>query len=89
MASSVFVFFNCDADKNESTMNIFYNNVAFKDTSISRRRLFNKIKDEHNAGRIQIAAENLSKVEEIIMTGNPEDAGKFITYGTIKAFKCL
>lgn len=89
MAGKVFVFFNCDADKNPSTMNIFYNDVTFKDTPISRRRLFNKINAEKKSGRIQIAEENLPKIEETIMKGDPVDAGKFITYGAIKAFKCL
>ena len=89
MASNVFVFFNCDAEKSESTMNIFYNNVTYKDTTISRRRLFRKVQAESQAGRIQIAPENFPTIEEIIMKGNPEDAGKFITYGAIKAFKCV
>ena len=89
MAGRVFLFFNCDENKSESSMNIFYNNVAFKDTSISRKRLFNKIKTEYEAGRIQIAEENFSKVEEIIMKGNPIDAGQFIKYGTIKSLACV
>lgn len=89
MANKVFVFFNCDADKNPATMNIFYNDVTFKDTPISRRRLLSKINAEKKAGRIQIADENLHKIEETIMNGNPVDAGKFITYGAIKALKCL
>ena len=89
MANTVFVFFNCDAEKNPSSMNIFYNNVTFKDTLISRRRLFQKIKAEKKAGRIQIAEENLSKIEEIITKGNPVDASNFITYGAVKAFQCL
>lgn len=89
MASKVFVFFNCDAEKNETSMNIFYNDVTFKDTVISRRRLFNKIQIESKTGRIQVAEENFQKIEEIIMNGNPEDAGKFIKYGAIKSFKCV
>lgn len=89
MASKIFVFFNCNAEKNESTMNIFYNNVTFKDTPISRRRLFQKIKAEYSAGRIKIAEENFPKIEEIITKGNPDDASKFITYGAVKSFQCL
>ncbi len=89
MASKIFVFFNCDENKNESSMNIFYNNVTYKDTTISRKRLLNKINAEHKAGRVQIAEENFSKVEEIIMKGNPVDAGNFIKYGAIKSFDCV
>lgn len=89
MADKVFVFFNCDAEKTESTMNIFYNNVTYKDTLISRRRLFQKILAEKAAERVQIAEENLAKVEEMITKGNPVDASNFITFGAIKEFKCL
>ena len=89
MASKIFVFFNCDENKTESSMNIFYNNVTYKDTTISRNRLLNKIITEHKAGRVQIAEENLKKVEEIIMKGNPVDAGNFIKYGAIKSFDCV
>lgn len=89
MASRIFVFFNCDEAKNESTMNINYNNVAYKDTTISRKRLFQKIESERNAGRVQIAEENLSKVEKIIMSGDPVDASELITYGAIKKLNCV
>jgi len=89
MADKVFVFFNCDADKTEESMNIFYNDVIYKDTLISRRRLFQKIKSEKDAGRVQIAEENFETVEEMIIMGNPADASKFIKFGAIKEFKCL
>lgn len=89
MASKIFVFFNCDADKNPSTMNISYNNVAYKDTTISRKRLLDKIESERKAGRIQIAEENFSEVRKIIMSGNPVDAEKFITYGAIRVLICV
>lgn len=89
MAGRIFVFFNCDAEKNQSTMNIFYNDVTYKDTPISRRRLLNKIKAEKQVGRIQFAEENLPKIEEIILKGNPEDVSQFLTYGTVKEFKCI
>ena len=70
-------------------MNIFYNNVAYKDTLISRRRLFQKVRAENALGRVQVAEENFDKIEEIITRGNPVDASQFITYGAIKEFKCL
>ena len=89
MASKIFVFFNCNAEKSESTMNIFYNNLTFKDTLISRRRLLQKIKAECNAGRIKIAEENFAKIEEIVTKGNPVDASQFITYGAIRELKCV
>ena len=88
MAGQIFVFFNCDENKTESSMNIFYNDITFKDTKISRKRLLNKIKSEVQAARIEIAEENFPKIEEAIMTGNPEDAGQFIKFGAVKSFKC-
>ena len=30
-----FIFFNCDADKSEASMNIFYNHAVYKDTKSS------------------------------------------------------
>ena len=89
MAGKVFVFFNCDENKNESSMNIFYNKVTYKDTKISRKRLFNKIKSESLEGRVEIAEENLPKVEDTIINGNPEDAGQFIKFGAVKSFDCV
>ena len=89
MASKIFVFFNCDAEKNPSSMNIFYNNITFKDTPISRRRLYQKINFERNAGRVQFPDENLPKIEEAVMKGNPVDATQFITYGAVKELICL
>ena len=34
-----FIFFNCDANKSEQSMNIFYNNIVYKDTQASRKLL--------------------------------------------------
>lgn len=89
MAGKVFVFFNCDENKTESSMNIFYNNVTFKDTVISRNRLLNKINTEYKAGRVQIAEEDFPKIEAAIKRGNPVDAGNFMKYGAIKSFDCV
>ena len=54
-----FIFFNCDANKSEASMNIFYNNAVYKDTKTSRKNLWKRVKEEYGAERIQIAAENL------------------------------
>jgi len=50
-ASNVFVFFNCDGDKNESSMNVFYNNKVYKDTKTSRKVLLKKVMEELEAKR--------------------------------------
>ena len=87
-SSKVFVFFNCDADKSEASMNIFYNRTVYKDTKTSRKNLWKKIREEHGAERIQIAAENLPAVEKAILEGDPVEAGNFMQFGAIRAFDC-
>lgn len=83
-----FIFFNCDADKSEASMNIFYNRAVFKDTKTSRKNLWKKIKEEYGAERIHIATDNLKTVELAITEGNPEDASAFIKFGAVRAFDC-
>ncbi len=70
-------------------MNIFYNKFVFKDNQTSRRKLFIKIMSEKQAGRVQIADENLAKVESLIMDGDPVKASDYILYGVIKIFECV
>ena len=84
----VFIFFNCDADKSEASMNIFYNRTVYKDTKTSRKNLWKKVKEEYGAERIQIAAENLPNVEVAITEGDPVEASNFIQFGAIRAFEC-
>ena len=87
-SSKVFVFFNCDADKSEASMNIFYNRTVYKDTKTSRKNLWKKIREEYGAERIQIAAENLPAVESAILEGDPVEAGNFMQFGAICAVDC-
>lgn len=82
----VYVFFNCDEEKNQSTMNVFYNNTFYGETKKAKKELFAKIKSELEAGKIQIAEENLAKVEAIVTAGEPTEASQYITYGTIESF---
>ena len=84
----VFVFFNCDADKSEASMNIFYNSAVYKDTKTSRKNLWKKVKEEHGAERIQIAADKLADVELAITEGDPVSAGDFIQFGAIRVLDC-
>ena len=84
----VFIFFNCDADKSEASMNIFYNRTIYKDTKTSRKNLWTKVKEEYGAERIQIAAEDIPTVELTIIEGNPVEASNLIQFGAIRAFDC-
>ena len=87
--AQAFVFFNCDENKSEGSMNIFYNHAIFKDMKTSRKFLLKKIKEEMVEKRIQISGENFSKVEKLILEGDPTEASQFIQFGVIKAFDCF
>lgn len=84
----VFIFFNCDAEKSEASMNIFYNRAVYKDTKTSRKNLWKKVKEEYGAERIQIAADDFPIVKMAITEGNPVEASNFIKFGAIRAFDC-
>ena len=83
-----FIFFNCDADKSQASMNIFYNREVFKDTKTSRKNLWKRVKEEYGAERIQIATDDLNTVEMEITEGDPVAASKYIQFGAIRAFDC-
>lgn len=83
-----FVFFNCDADKSEASMNIFYNHEVYKDNKASRKNLWKRVKEEYGAEKIQIAGDDLKTVELKITEGNPVEASNYITFGAIRAFDC-
>ena len=44
--AKAYVFFNCDEEKSDKSMNIDYNNEVFKDTVASRKALWAKIASE-------------------------------------------
>ena len=49
---NAFIFFNCDEEKSQKSMNVFYNKEIFRDLKVSRKALFAKIEEELAAGRI-------------------------------------
>lgn len=83
-----FIFFNCDAAKSESSMNIFYNHAVYKDSKTSRKNLWKKVKEEYGAERIQIASDNFPAIELAITEGDPVAASDFIQFGAIRAVEC-
>lgn len=88
-SSKVFVFFNCDENKSESSMNIFYNHAVYKDTKISRKSLWKRIKEENLAERVKISEDDFKVVEAIILEGDPTEAGDLIKFGAIKSLDCF
>ena len=87
-AKKAYVFFNCAEEKSEKSMNIFYNNEAFKDTKTSKKALWAKVLEEVEAGRVQIADENLKAAQDAVVNGNPCDAGQYLHFGEIVEVLC-
>ena len=83
-----FIFFNCDADKSQASMNIFYNREIFKDNKASRKNLWKRVWEEYGAERIHIAAKDLNTVKHAIIEGDPLEASNYILFGAIRAFDC-
>jgi len=86
--AKVFVFFNCDENKSEPSMNIFYNRAVYKDNKTSRKNLFKKVKEETDLNRVKVSEENFTTVESLIMEGDPTEASNYMQFGAIKAFDC-
>ena len=88
-AAKAFVFFNCDEGKSEGSMNIFYNRAVYKDGKTSRKALLKKIQEELDLKRIQIADGDFEKIENLILEGDPVEAGNYLRFGAIKALDCF
>ena len=84
-----FIFFNCDADKSEQSMNIFYNHIVYKDTQASRKLLWSKLQNERKENRIQISDDNLAEVKRLVMEDDPVQASIYIMFGAIKVVDCF
>ena len=85
-AKKVYVFFNCDENKSDSSKNVFFNHEVFQGTRVGRAALWKKVVSEMEAGRVHIAEENLPKAKDSVMEGNPTEAGQYMQYGAIDAF---
>ena len=83
---NAFIFFNCDEEKSQKSMNVFYNKEIFRDLKVSRKALFAKIEEELASGRIHAKEEHIPAIRDAILNGNPTDASSYIQYGTILSF---
>lgn len=84
-----FVFFNCDGNKSQGSMNIFFNKEIFRDTKISRSALLQKVQREVASGHVLVNEVNHEDVKNAILTGDPTEASRWMTYGAIVAFPLL
>ena len=87
-SKKAFVFFNCDENKSEQSMNIFYNSVVYRDMTTARRVLWKKIRDELESGRIFIDENDMQTVRKMILLEDPTAASDFIRFGAIRAVEC-
>ena len=83
-----YIFFNCDAEKSHDSMNIFYNHEIYRDTQASRKALWQKVKEEQDASRIEIAEDDLTNVRTAILESDPAEASRYIRFGAIETFVC-
>ncbi len=84
-----FVFFNCDENKSEASMNIFYNRIVYRDMTTARRALWKKIREERDAEKIFIDESDLSTVRTMILEGDPTAASTLMKFGAIKEIECI
>lgn len=85
----VYVFFNCDAEKTQKSMNIFYNKTIYNATKKARKELLAKVEEEVAAGRVNIAEGKNESVSKAILEGDPTKASRYLQYGTIKSFNII
>lgn len=85
----VFGFFNCDADKNYQSMNVYYNSLMFADTKAARKKLFAKVEEELAAGKVQIDEGAVDSVKQAILEGDPTAANDSLRFGAIVAFSIV
>ena len=78
----MYVFFNCNDNKDAASMNIRYNNEAFADTVAGRKALLKKVEDEAAAGRVNVS--DAEAVKNEILKGDPTDASAKLQYGDIE-----
>lgn len=80
-----YVFFNCDDEKSDSSMNLRYNDEVFQDTKVARKLLLKKVKYEVSAGRVAIDKDKENVLSDNILTGDPTKATELMKYGAIVA----
>ena len=78
---NAFIFFNCDEEKSQKSMNVFYNKEIFRDLKVSRKALFAKIEEELASGRIHAKEEDIPAIRDAILNGNTDLSGAVTTDG--------
>lgn len=89
-AKPAFVFFNCDNEKSESSMNIFWENnrMIYRDLKGARKLLWEKVQSEMDAGRVRIANSDIEAAKAAVLDGDPTAAGQYMQNGAIVRVSC-
>jgi len=88
-AKKAYIFFNCDEEKSEKSMNVFYNHAVYKDTVASRKALWKKVESEIEAGKVSLAADQADAAKECVLKGDPTNAAQYLTYASIVEVDCF
>lgn len=78
-----FMFFNCDENRSDASMNVSYNNAVYRDTRDSRRDLWYKVRDEIDNGNVVIDEFDRTYIRDVILHTDPLYANDKIKYGNI------
>ncbi|BEU87020.1 hypothetical protein TAMA11512_04840 [Selenomonas sp. TAMA-11512] len=87
-SSLAFIFFNCDNEKSQTSMNIFYNREIFRDTKVGRNALWKKVSGQIEEDHVKASAEDLAAAKAAILEGNPVDAGQYLQFASIAEVTC-
>ena len=80
---NTYLFLHCDVWKSYKSMNPVEIDVIFRDTKTSRIALWHTIKAAINDKEVEVDSNDLAKVRDYVINGNPVDANDFINYGVI------
>ncbi|MBP3780324.1 MAG: hypothetical protein ILA30_01510 [Selenomonas sp.] len=85
----VYVFFNCDEEKTQKSMNIFYNNTVYNTTKKGRKELLTKVEEEIKAGRVNVLDGKMDAVSKEITDGEPTKASQYLQYASIESLNII
>lgn len=77
-----YMYLHCDEYKSHASMNASHENIIYRKRA-GRRAMWKEIKDDIKKDFISVSPENIPKIREYILNGNPEDANDYITYAFI------
>lgn len=81
---NAYMFFNCDINKNWTSMNPEYNKAVYKDTREGRRALWRYVKKcLFKDLTISVYEIDIPFIRKCILEGRPTEANAYITYGHI------